>query len=379
MAWNQPGGQNNNPWGRRPNGGGSTLDERVKDWQRRFESLFRPGSRDAKGGEGGGASLIIVIVCLVIILWLFSGFFQVKAAERGVIQRFGKLVLPVRRDGIGWRIPWPVETITKVNVESVNSSDFKSRVLTADVNLVDVRFAVQYRFSDPIKVLFQVKDPESTLREVSESAIRQVVGQSVLDDVLVGKTRPKITQRTKELIQETLQQYGAGITVSTVNLTDVQVPEAVIPSQRDANKALADQERFVKEAQAYANGILPVAQGAASRLQQDAQAYSAQVVALATGQASRFSQLLAAYEQSPDVTRRRLYLDTVEGVMSRAHKVIVDSKGGAGGNMFYLPLDKLMERATSRETPDNTAETTVHGVPEPETVTVDGGRNRGER
>lgn len=379
MAWNQPGGQNNNPWGRRPNGGGSNLDERVKDWQRRFESLFRPGGRDGKGGEGGGASLIVVIVSLVIILWLFSGFFQVKAAERGVIQRFGKLVLPVRRDGWGWRIPWPVETVTKVNVESVNSSDFKSRVLTADVNLVDVRFAVQYRYSDPIKVLFQVKDPESTLREVSESAIRQVVGQSVLDDVLVGKTRPKITQRTKELIQETLQQYGAGITVSTVNLTDVQVPEAVIPSQRDANKALADQERFVKEAQAYANGILPVAQGAASRLQQDAQAYSAQVVALATGQASRFSQLLTAYEQAPDVTRRRLYLDTVEGVMSRAHKVIVDSKGGAGGNIFYLPLDKLMERATSRETPDNTAESTVRGVPEPETVTVDGGRNRGER
>ncbi len=381
MAWNQPGGQNNNPWGRRPNGGGgSNLDERVKDWQRRLESLFRPGGRDGKGGgpgESAGGSLIVTVVLAILALWLGTGFFQVKAAERGVIQRFGKLVQPVRKDGWGWRWPWPIETVTKVNVESVNSSDFKSRVLTADVNLVDVRFAVQYRYADPIAVLFQVKDPESTLREVSESAIRQVVGQSVLDDVLVGKTRPKITQRTKELIQDTLKQYGTGIVVSTVNLTDVQVPEAVIPSQRDANKALADQERFVKEAQAYANGILPVAQGAASRLQQDAQAYAAQVVALSEGQSSRFSQLLDAYEQAPDVTRRRLYLDTVESIMSRAHKVIVD-KGGSNGNLLYLPLDKLMERSNTHETPTDGTEPSVRVSPEPDTVTVDG-RSRGER
>jgi membrane protease subunit HflK len=379
MAWNQPGGQNNNPWGKRPNGGGSKLDERVKDWQRRFESLFRPGARDGKGGQGDnqGGSLVVTVVLVILALWLGSGFFQVKAAERGVIQRFGKLVLPIRRDGWGWRWPWPIETVTKVNVESVNSEPFKSRVLTADVNLVDVRFAVQYRYTDPIKVLFRVQDPAATLREVSESAIRQVVGQSVLDDVLVGKTRPKITQRTKELIQETLEQYGTGITVSTVNLTDVQVPEAVIPSQRDANKALADQERFIKEAQAYANGILPVAQGAASRLQQDAQAYSSQVVALAEGQASRFSQILEAYERAPDVTRRRLYIDTVEGVMSRSHKVIVDSKGGPNGNMFYLPLDKLMERSTTRE-PTESSDSSVRVSPEPESVTVDG-RSRGER
>ena len=385
MAWNQPGGQNNNPWGKRPNGGGgSNLDERVKDWQRKFESLFRPGGRDGKGGGGNGAteggqggSLIVTVVLVILALWVGSGFFQVKAAERGVIQRFGKLVQPIRKEGWGWRWPWPIETVTKVNVENVNSEPFKSRVLTADVNLVDVRFAVQYRYTDPIAVLFQVKDPAATLREVSESAIRQVVGQSVLDDVLVGKTRPKITQRTKELIQETLQQYGAGMTVSTVNLTDVQVPEAVIPSQRDANKALAGQERFVKEAQAYANGILPVAQGAASRLQQDSQAYSAQVVALADGQASRFSQLVDAYEAAPDVTRRRLYIDTVEGIMSRSHKVIVDGKAGGNGNMFYLPLDKLMERSNTRDSTD-TSEPKVLMSPDVETVTVDG-RSRGER
>jgi membrane protease subunit HflK len=374
MAWNQPGGgPNKQPWGRRPNGGGgSNLDERVKDWQRRLESLFRPGG----AGKGEGGSLFVTVILLVLALWLASGFFQVKAAERGVIQRFGKLVEPLRQEGWGWRWPWPIETVTKVNVESVQSSDFKSRVLTSDINLVDLRFAVQFRYADPIKVLFKIADPDTTLREVSESAIREVIGRSKLDDVLIGATRPQVTARTKELIQETLDQYDAGIIISTVNLTDVQVPEAVIPAQRDANKALADQERFIKEAQAYANGIQPVAEGAASRLEQDALAYSAQVVAQATGQASRFTQLSEAYQAAPEVTRKRLYLETMEGVMSRAHKVIVDGKSGSNGNMLYLPLDKLMERSNSRDSSDS--EPTVRVSPETETVTVDG-RSRGER
>jgi len=321
------------------------------------------------------------VLLLILTLWLFSGFFQVRAAERGVIQRFGKVILPVRSEGWGWRLPWPIDTVTKVNVANVNSSDFKSKVLTADVTLVEVRFAVQFRYADPIKKLFAVTDPESTLREVSESAIRQVVGQSVLDDVLVGKTRPNITRRTKELIQATLDRYDTGIQVSTVNLVDVQVPDPVIPSQRDMNKALADQERFVKEAQAYANQILPVAEGAAARLQQDAQAYSAQVVALATGQSSRFSQLATAYEAAPEVTRKRLYLDTVENVMSRANKVFLDQGKGGTGNMIYLPLDKIMDRARSSSNTsgtDNNAEPTVRVSSEPESVTVDG-RTRGDR
>jgi modulator of FtsH protease HflK len=376
MAWNQPGGQNKQPWGRRPNGGGggSNLDERVKDWQRRFENLFRPGGA-GKGGEGG--SLLVTVILLVIALWLASGFFQVKAAERGVIQRFGKLVLPLRQEGWGWRWPWPIETVTKVDVESVRSETSKSRVLTADINLVDLRLAVQYRYADPQKVLFKVEDPKATLIEVSEAAIREVIGRSQLDEVLVGATRPKITQRTKELIQETMEQYDTGIVISTVNLVDVQVPEAVIPSQRDANKALADQERFIKEAQAYANGIQPVAEGAASRLEQDALAYHAQVLAQAQGQASRFSQLVDAYQAAPEVTRRRLYIETMEGVLSRAHKVVID-KGGANGNLLYLPLDKLMERSNVRDNSDNNPDSTVRVSPEADTVTVDG-RSRGER
>ena len=372
MAWNQPGGGQQSPWGKRP-GTNASLDERLKEWQRWFESLFRPG-----GSEGGG-SLVAVVAVVALLLWLASGFFQIKAAERGVIQRFGKLI-HVRGQGWGWRWPWPIETLTKVNVANVNSSDYKSRVLTADVNLVELRFAVQYQYTDPVKVLFKVADPEATLRGVSESAFRQIVGQSPLDDVLVGATRPHITQLTKELIQRTLDFYNAGITVTSVNLTDVQVPDPVIPSQRDANKALADQERFVKEAQAYANGVLPVAQGGASRLQQDAAGYHAQVVALAEGQTSRFTQLAEAYAQAPEVTRKRLYLETIETVLARSHKVLLDAKAGSGnGNLIYLPLDKLLERTPLKESEPSadSGPRAAQGV-DPDTINVDG-RGRTDR
>lgn len=369
MPWNQPSGPNN-PWGRRPGQGAPDLDERLKSWQRRLESLWRSG----RGGEGG--SLLAVAILVAIALWLFSGFYQVTAAERGIIQRFGRLVLPVRPPGIGWRLPWPIETITRVNVASVNSSDFKSRVLTSDVFLVDLVFSVQYQFTDPVKKLFRVSDPEATLNEVSESAIRETIGRSTLDEVLVGNTRPDITRRTKELIQRVLDNYDAGITVTTVNLKDVQVPDAVIPSQRDANKAQADKERFILESEAYANSIVPVAQGSAGRMQQDAEAYRAQVTALAEGQASRFTQLEGAYALAPEVTRRRMYVDAVESLLARAHKVLIDAR--AGSNMIYLPIDKLLEKQTG--TAQETGEQAASGPAkeQPEQVTIEA-RGRGER
>src|ERR1700752_1630602 len=335
MAWNQPSGPNN-PWGRRPGQGGQDLDERLKSWQRRLESWLRPGGR---GGDSG--SLFLIAALVVIGGWGFSGFYQVEQAQRGIVQRFGRLV-DIKAPGVGWRWPWPIETVTKVNVANVNSSDFKSRVLTSDVNLVELHFAVQYQFADPVKKLFRVRDPEATLNEVSESAIRETVGRSTLDEVLVGNTRPEITRRTKELIQRVLDNYDAGITVTTVNLKDVQVPDAVIPSQRDANKAQADKERFILEAEAYANSIVPVAQGSAGRIQQDAEAYKAKEIALAEGEAARFTQLQGAYSQAPEVTRKRMYLSAVEGLLGRAHKVIIDAR--AGSNMIYLPIDKLLEK-----------------------------------
>jgi membrane protease subunit HflK len=302
-----------------------------------------------------------------------TGLYQVTAAERGIIQRFGQLV-EIHLPGMGWHLPWPIETVTKVDVASINSSDFKSRVLTSDVNLVDLHFAVQYQFTDPVKKLFRVRDPETTLSEVSESAIREIVGRSTLDEVLVGTTRPEITRRTKDLIQHTLDSYNAGITVTTVNLEDVQVPDAVIPSQRDANKAQADKERLILESEAYVNGIIPVAQGQAARMQQEAQAYKAKVTAVADGEASRFSQLEAAYSQAPEVTRRRMYMDSIEQLLARSHKVLID--GHAGSNMIYLPIDKLLEKGAA---PGESGAEIAGGAPKDQDAAAAEARSRGER
>jgi len=322
-------------------------------------------------------ALVMFLIAALVVLggWVFSGFYQVEQAQRGIIQRFGRLV-DIKAPGVGWRWPWPIETVTKVNVANVNSSDFKSRVLTADVNLVDLHFAVQYQFSDPVKKLFRVKSPEDTLSEVSESAIREIVGRSTLDELLVGTTRPEITRRTKELIQHTLDYYTAGITVTTVNLEDVQVPDAVIPSQRDANKAQADKERYILESEAYANSIIPVAQGAAGRMQQDAEAYRSQVTALAEGQAARFTQLEGAYALAPEVTRKRLYVDAIESVLARAHKVIIDSH--AGNNLVYLPIDKLLEKSAGAAPEAGEQPAGGAAKEQPEQVTIEA-RGRGQR
>jgi membrane protease subunit HflK len=349
MAWNQPGGQNQNPWGKRPQQGGGDFDRAFKDWQKRFEGMFGggKGGGGATGATGGGIPLPIIIGG-ALALWGLSGFYQVNAPERGVVQRFGKFI-ETRPPGWGWRMPWPIETVTKVNVSNVNSLDTKSRVLTADVNLVELELSVQYRLADAQQYLFGVRSPEDTLREVSESAIREVVGRSDLQPILSGG-RQQVTERTRELIQRTMDQYGTGILVTTVNLTDVQVPEAVVPSQRDANKAIADKERMIKEAEAYSSGILPVAEGAALRQAQDAAAYKAQVTSIAEGEAARFSQLAGQYAAAPGVTRERLYIETVEYVLSRSRKVIVDSKGAGGtNNVMVLPIDRLLERRSDVE------------------------------
>jgi membrane protease subunit HflK len=375
MAWNQPEGKKD-PWGRRPDQRGPDLDQTVREWQRKIEALFRGGKTGGGGGAGAPASgsFAPLLIGLALVLWVVSGFYQVNAPERGVVQRFGKRV-GTTTEGLHWHWPWPIERVTKVNVSEVNSVEYESRVLTADVNLVDLRVAVQYRKIDPELYLFSVRDLDSTLREVSESAIREVVGRSELNSILVGGTRQEITASTRQLIQNTLDSYRAGVGISSVNLTNVQVPEAVIPSQRDANKAIADQERLVREAQAYESGIIPVAEGQAARQVKEAEAYKLQVIALAQGESERFAQLVEAYRRSPEVTRQRLYIEAVESVLNRSRKVVVDSNNAGSNNIFYLPLDQLMGRGGVRE--GDTA-TRVQS-PEPETVTVDATRTRGER
>lgn len=379
MAWNEPGNRGESPWGKkRPAGNSGGLGQAFKNWGRQLQAALGGGGSSAPaGGESGGApgGFIWMIGGLVVVLWILSGYYQIDASELGVVQRFGRLS-SVRQPGWGMTFPWPIEKLTKVNVSQIYHSEHRSRVLTADVNLVELRVAVQYQNADPVRVLFQLKDLDKTLEEVSESALREVVGQATLDDVL-GSGRQRITDDARDRIQKILDGYNSGIRVTSVNLTDVQVPDAVVAAQRDANKAIEDGERYSKEAQTYANGILPDAQGQAQRLLQDAQAYKAQVVALAEGDVARFNSVYSAYAQAPQVTRERMYIETIEQILRDSKKIILDTKGGAGGNMIYLPLDKLLERSsTSRSTaPETTPAPAQEELP---TVTVDG-RGRSAR
>lgn len=341
MAWNQPGGNNNNPWGKKPPAGGGELDQALKDWQKRVESLF------GGGGSGKSGSFVLVLVAIAVAIWMLTGFYTVNVGAQGVVQRFGRHVDTVP-NGWGWRFPWPIEQVTEVNTARVTPTSYKSSVLTAEPNMVELEIAVQYKINDPESYLFKVRDPVSTLGEVSESAIREVVGRSDQQAILESK-RVEIADATREIIQRTLDAYGAGMEIVEVKITGVQVPEAVQQSQRDSVKAKADRERVTREAQAYANEILPKAQGLAARTEQEAEAYKAQIVQQATGDASRFNQLVAAYEKAPNVTRERLYLETVEYVLNRSRKVIIDSKS-SNGNMIYLPLDKILDRRPDSET-----------------------------
>jgi membrane protease subunit HflK len=351
MAWNEPGNRGESPWGKkRPdNKSGGGLNEAMKGWQQRLQSILGGPAgeppRGAGGSDAGEASPSVpwLLVGLALALWLVTCFFQVNASDKGVTQRFGRFS-SVWGEGVGVKFPWPIEKVTKVNVSAVNSVEYKSRMLTADVNLVEIRAAIQYQNADPVKVLFQVKDVEKTLEVVSESAIREIVGQASLDGVL-GVARQQITTSARDLIQRTLDSYNSGIRISSVNLTDVQVPDAVVAAQRDANKAIEDKERYSQEAQSYVNDILPKAEGDAQKMLQDAEGYKAQVVSLAQGDVARFNSVYNAYALAPEVTRQRMYIEAIEQLMYQSKKIILDTKGGSGGNMIYLPLDKLLERS----------------------------------
>jgi modulator of FtsH protease HflK len=383
MAWNDP-GRNRNPWGNRPDKGAADLDEALRNLQKKIAGMFG-GSGSGGGGSSGGTGDAAMrgfgvgtVVLVLLLVWAATGLYKVDAAERAVVTRFGKFVATTE-PGLRWHLPWPIETRQIVNVESVEGFSDQTRMLTSDENLVDINIAVQYRRAEPVAYAFNVRDPEATLSEVSESAIREVVGHSGLDFVLEAG-RQEITAKTKELIQRTLDNYKTGIEVTTVNLQGVSVPEQVQPSQRDAIKAREDKERLGLEAQAYSNDILPKAQGSAARQTADAQAYKARIVADAEGEASRFEQLTQAYERAPAVTRQRLYYETMEEVLGNTNKVLVDTKGT--GNMIYLPLDKLLERRVPMQTLDQqrqTPATAPAATAETPAATVETRRDRGTR
>ena len=354
MAWNEPGGNNSggkrNPWGggNKPEQGPPDLDEVIRNLQRKLSGLFGGGGARSTGGGGGmsaprGFSIGTIAIVLAVI-WAFTGLYQVDAAERGIILRFGKHV-STTEPGLRWHLPWPIETKQIVNIQTIESFSEQTRMLTSDENLVDINLEVQFRRANPLDFAFNVARPEGTLEEVSESAIREIIGRSKLDDVLESG-RQEIVARTRDLIQRTLDSYRAGIEVTTVNLQDVRVPNEVAPAQQDAIKAREDRDRLSLAAQAYSNDLIPRARGAGVRQVQDASAYRSKVVADAEGESQRFSQLLTEYERAPAVTRQRLYLETMERVLQPLQKKVVVDKGVLAGAMPILPLRSAAAVAT---------------------------------
>lgn len=343
MAWNEP-GPGRDPWNQGPKRGDGPpdLDEMLK----RLKSRLGGG----RGGNGGGKTgtplpggLIGLVVVALALLWAASGFYVVDEQEQAVVLRFGQHVATTEA-GLHWRMPWPIEAEEIVNVTGVRATRDRATMLTQDENIVDLELTVQYRVSDVNAFVFNVADPDLTIRQVTKSSVREVVGQSRMDFILT-EGREEIADRTKLLLQERMEEYGTGLFVTEVNLQQAQPPEPVQAAFADAIKAREDQQRLKNEAEAYANDRLPRARGAAARQVEEANAYREQVVAKAQGDASRFTQLLAEYREAPKVTRERLYLDAMGEVYGNNNKILIDVDKGSP--LLYLPLDQLMRRSGS--------------------------------
>ncbi len=360
MAWNEPGGgngSNKDPWsGKGGNQGPPELDEVVRKLQDKLGGLFggkRPsgdhGDGSGDGGSGGfkprlpkGGSIGIgVIAAIVAVIWLASGIYIVEPAERGVVLRFGAYS-QVTDPGPHWHMPFPIERVVKVNVDQLDSFRHNATMLTRDENIVDIELTVQSRIQDPVDFLFQDQNPEKTMRDATESIVREIIGKSDLDFILT-EGRSRVAALIKTGVQSLIdEQYKTGLLVTSVNMQPAKPPEQVKAAFDDAIKAREDKERLENKALAYSNGILPVARGAAARVVEDAKAYKDKVIAQAEGDVSRFKAVLTEYEKAPEVTRERLYLDAVQDVLSRNSKVIVDVKDS--NSLMYLPLDKIMQR-----------------------------------
>lgn len=352
MAWNDPQWGNNS---NNKNPGPPDLDELWRRFNQRLNSLFggKGGGGNAPGSSGlpGAGYVVGLLLGLLVLLWIASGFYIVNQGERGVVLRFGKYV-ETTEPGPRWHLPWPIETKEIVNVDQVRTVEIgyrnsvrnktlkESLMLTDDENIIDLQFAAQFILKDPVEFLFYNRAPEDAVMQAAETAMREIVGKNKMDFVLY-EGRAEIATRAKKLMQEILDRYKTGISVSQVTLQNIQPPEQVQVAFDDAVKAGQDRERLKNEAQAYANNIIPSAQGVASRLFQEAEGYKKAVTANAQGEASRFSQIVAEYKKAPQVTRQRMYLDTMQTVMNNTSKVVVDQKGG--NSLLYLPLDKLQQ------------------------------------
>jgi len=365
VAWNEPGSAGNkDPWGRRKSEGASELDRIVRRLQQKFGGLFGGGKGGGDSGPGharGVGAGLITLVALVV--WLLSGFYIVQQGERGVVLRLGKQT-EITEAGLRWHLPFPLEKVEKVNVEKVSTIEIGYRsnprsggktkvpkealMLTGDENIIDIEFAVQYKIKDAAQYLFNVREPETTIAQATESAVREVVGKSTMDFALT-EGRNEVANNTRELLQAILDRYQAGVHVVTVETQKAQPPDEVKSAFDDAVKAREDEQRFKNEAEAYANDVIPRARGAAARMLQEAEGYKAATISRAEGDARRFSAIAGEYAKAPAVTRERLYIETMEQLYSNTTKIFVDQK--AGNNLLYLPLDKLVRGATEAGPP----------------------------
>ena len=342
MAWNEPGGnKNNDPWKNR-----DKRDQGPPDLDDVFKNLFGKFSKMG-GGNGGGSGKsmgklgVSLLVGLLVVIWFVSGFYTIKEAERGVVLRFGEFYTEVE-PGLRWK-PTFVDSVIPVDVQSIRDLDSSGSMLTEDENVVRVQMEMQYRVFDPYRWNFSVISPESTLSQALDSAIRYVVGHSEMDDVLTDG-REVTRQRVWEELQSILEPYDMGVSIIDMNFRDARPPEEVKDAFDDAIAAQEDEQRFIREAEAYAREIEPRARGRANRLNEEAQAYKEQVILEAQGEIARFDELLPQYESAPEVTRDRIYIETMETVFGNTSKILVDTKNG--NNMMYLPLDKIMERSS---------------------------------
>ena len=357
---------NDPQWGKKNNEGPPDLDEILRKLQQKIAGWLgfsprgpeppRPPSGRRNAIMGGGVFLVVV---LVLAVWLVSGFYIVDEGRRGVVLHLG-MYREATMPGLRWHIPYPIESVEVVNISQVrtvevgyrgnprNKQPQEALMLTDDENIVDVQFAIQYTLKSPEDFLFNnaYRDPDDIVRQAAETSIREVVGKKSMDSVL-NQGRSEISAGAKKLMQEILDRYQSGILVTAVALQGAAAPEQVQGAFEDVVRAGQDRERFKNEGQAYANDVVPRARGVAARLLEEANGYRSSVVSQAQGDASRFRAILAEYEKAPQVTRERMYLETMEKVLSATSKVIVDQKGSQ--SLLYLPLDKLIQLASQQQ------------------------------
>ncbi len=363
MAWNEPGGNNKDPWGgggNRGNDGPPDLDEILKNLTNKLAGIFGGGSgKGSSGGSSGGVnSFVIGLVVVVLALGYFIvGAGIVNEQERAVVLRLGKYV-ETKGPGFRWNPPL-LDQVFTLNVTKVEEYPLSQQMLTKDLNIVDVSVSAQYVIGDPRDFVLNVRDPVQSLKQAANSALRHVAGSTVMHDVLT-EGREEVAAEVKLRLQSYLDNYQTGISIVTVNIEESKPPREVQEAFDDVIKAREDEERYKNEAQTYANGVIPQARGTAQRMLEEARAHKESVIAKAEGEAKRFEYLLAEYTKAPEVTRQRLYLDAVQQVMASSSKVMVDVEGG--NNMLYLPLDKIVGAANAPASRPNISGSDISGL-----------------